>query len=353
MPEYNINTFSRHIVAEQQDHHPGAHGNFSWLLSGISLACKIIGEEVRRLGLSSAAGPAEGINVHGEQQQGLDVFANKVLMDCLGSRGNVGLLASEENEEPVVIVEHPEQGEYIVVFDPLDGSSNLDVNVSVGTIFSIFRRSAGQGKAMADEVLQSGRQQVAAGYVAYGSSTVLVYTTGHGVHGFTLDPAIGTFVLSHPDMKLPARGMTYSVNEAYADGFPPYCRRFLHWLKSGEDEATLSLAVHRLTGVRLPPHAAEGRHLHVSAHVVLSRRQVAVDVRGQSDRLPGRASRRPGHERHRADSRSRAQDIAPARATVRRQPPRNGQAARVRPTAAESLKLPTASYLRHRLIPVA
>lgn len=237
MPEYNINTFSRHIVAEQQDHHPGAHGNFSWLLSGISLACKIIGEEVRRLGLSSAAGAAEGINVHGEQQQGLDVFANKVLMDCLGSRGNVGLLASEENEEPVVIVEHPEQGEYIVVFDPLDGSSNLDVNVSVGTIFSIFRRTANGGKALADEVLQTGRQQVAAGYVAYGSSTVLVYTTGHGVHGFTLDPAIGTFVLSHPDMKLPPRGMTYSVNEAYADGFPPYCRRFLHWLKSGEDEA--------------------------------------------------------------------------------------------------------------------
>jgi fructose-1,6-bisphosphatase I len=237
MPEYNINTFSRHIVAEQQDQHPGAQGNFSWLLSGLSLACKIIGEEVRRLGLSSAAGPAEGINVHGEQQQGLDVFANNVLMDCLGSRGNVGLLASEENEEPVVIVEHPEQGEYIVVFDPLDGSSNLDVNVSVGTIFSIFRRMAKTGKAMADEVLQKGRQQVAAGYVAYGSSTVLVYSTGHGVHGFTLDQAIGTFVLSHPNMKMPDRGTTYSVNEAYADGFPPYCRRFLHWLKSGEDEA--------------------------------------------------------------------------------------------------------------------
>jgi len=237
MPEYNINTFSRHIVAEQQDHHPGAHGNFSWLLSGISLACKIIGEEVRRLGLSSAAGASEGINVHGEQQQKLDVYSNNVLMDCLGSRGNVGLLASEENEEPVVIVEHPEQGEYIVVFDPLDGSSNLDVNVSVGTIFSIFRREGGNEKALASEVLQTGRQQVAAGYVVYGSSTVLVYTTGHGVHGFTLDPAIGTFVLSHRDMKMPPRGMIYSVNEAYADGFPPYCRRFLHWLKSGEDEA--------------------------------------------------------------------------------------------------------------------
>jgi len=236
MPEYNINTFARHIVVEQQDRHPSAHGNFSWLLSGISLACKIIGEEVRRLGLSSAAGAAEGINVHGEQQQGLDVYANNVLMDCLGSRGNVGLLASEENEEPVVIVEHPEQGEYIVVFDPLDGSSNLDVNVSVGTIFSIFRR-AGGGKPLASEVLQSGRQQVAAGYVVYGSSTVLVYTTGNGVHGFTLDPAIGTFVLSHSDMKMPSRGTIYSVNEAYADGFPPYCRRFLHWLKSGEDEA--------------------------------------------------------------------------------------------------------------------
>jgi fructose-1,6-bisphosphatase I len=237
MADYNINTFARHVVTEQQDMHPTARGSFSWLLNGIELACKIIGEEVRRLGLSSAAGSTGTVNVQGEEQQGLDVFANKVLMDCLGSRGNVGLLASEENEEPIVMIEHPEQGEYIVMFDPLDGSSNLDVNVSVGTIFSIYRRADSGRKTLTEEVLQPGRAQMAAGYVLYGSSTVLVYTTGHGVHGFTLDPTVGTFVLSHPDLKMPPAGKIYSVNEAYADGFPPYCRRFLHWLKSGEDEA--------------------------------------------------------------------------------------------------------------------
>ena len=188
---------------------------------------------MRRLGLSSTAGAVGTVNVQGEVQQGLDVFANKVLMDCLGSRGNVGLLASEENEEPMVMIEHPEKGEYIVVFDPLDGSSNLDVNVSVGTIFSIYRRS--HGKSVADEVLQSGREQMAAGYALYGSSTMIVYTTGSGVHGFTLDPAVGTFVLSHPNLKMPAGGQIYSVNEAYADSFPPYCRRFLHWLKSADE----------------------------------------------------------------------------------------------------------------------
>lgn len=237
MPEYNINTFARHVVEQQQDLHPGARGNFSWLLNGIELACQIIGEEVRRLGLSSAAGMVGSVNVQGEQQAGLDVFANEVLMDCLGSRGNVGLLASEENEEPIVIIEQPEQGEYMVMFDPLDGSGNLDVNVSVGTIFSIYRRAESQGKSLTEEVLQAGRQQVAAGYALYGASTVLVYTTGRGVHGFTLNPTIGTFVLSHPNMRMPESGQIYSVNEAYADSFPPYCLRFLHWLKSGENDA--------------------------------------------------------------------------------------------------------------------
>jgi fructose-1,6-bisphosphatase I len=235
MSQYNINTFARHIVEEQQDLHPSARGNFVWLLGGIELACKIIGEEVRRLGLSSAAGSAGTVNVQGEEQQGLDVFANKVLVDCLGSRGNVGLLASEENEEPIVVIEHPEQGEYVVVFDPLDGSSNLDVNVSVGTIFSIYRRDADRGtKKAVDEVLEPGTKQIAAGYAVYGSSTVLIYTTGRGVHGFTLDTVSGTFVLSHPNIKMPERGQIYSVNEAYADSFPPYCRRYLHWLKSDD-----------------------------------------------------------------------------------------------------------------------
>src|SRR5262245_12242624 len=225
MPEYNINTFARHVVEQQHDLHPGARGNFSWLLNGIELACQIIGEEVRRLGLTNEAAATGTVNVQGEVQTGLDVFANQVLMDCLGSRGNVGLLASEEDEEPVVIIEKAEDGEYMVMFDPLDGSSNLDVNVSVGTIFSIYRRSTTKAKSFAEEVLQPGRNQVAAGYALYGASTVIVYTTGRGVHGFTLNPTVGTFVLSHPNMRMPASGKIYSVNEAYADSFPPYCLR--------------------------------------------------------------------------------------------------------------------------------
>jgi fructose-1,6-bisphosphatase I len=235
MSRHHVATFERHIIEQQQDWHPHARGNFSWLLSGIVLACKIIGQEVRMMGLSDSRGAAGTANVHGESQQGLDVFANEVLMHCLGNRGNVGLLASEENEEPMVVLEAPEQGKYIVIFDPLDGSSNIDVNVSVGTIFSIYERNNGNGGPVHDEVLQSGRDQLAAGYVLYGSSTMLVYSTGRGVHGFTLDPSIGTFVLTHPHMQMPRRGSTYSVNESYADGFPPYCRRFLHWLKSGDD----------------------------------------------------------------------------------------------------------------------
>jgi fructose-1,6-bisphosphatase I len=172
--------------------------------------------------------------VHGEQQQRLDVFANKALLHALGNRGNVGVLASEENEEPVVVLENPEHGEYIVVFDPLDGSSNIDVNVSVGTIFSIFRRNMCNAANPAADVLQPGHRQVAAGYVLYGSSTMLVYSTGFGVHGFTLDLSIGAFVLSHPTMKMPPRGNLYSVNEANSASFPEGCRRYLHWLRSGD-----------------------------------------------------------------------------------------------------------------------
>jgi fructose-1,6-bisphosphatase I len=144
------------------------------------------------------------------------------------------VLASEENDEPVVVLENPEHGEYIVVFDPLDGSSNIDVNVSVGTIFSIFRRNVANTVNPASDVLQPGHRQVAAGYVLYGSSTMLVYSTGFGVHGFTLDLSIGAFVLSHPSMKMPPRGSLYSVNEANSASFPEGCRRYLHWLRSGD-----------------------------------------------------------------------------------------------------------------------
>lgn len=228
-------TAAQYILDQQRQRHPRASGDFSWLLCGITLAAKVVAAQVRRAGLSGVRGATDQVNVQGEVQQRLDVFANEALLHALGNRGNVGVLASEENEEPVVVLENPDDGEYIVIFDPLDGSSNIDLNVGVGTIFSIFRRDQDRGTTPAADVLQAGHKQVAAGYVLYGSSTMLVYTTGFGVHGFTLDLSIGAFVLSHPDVKMPERGGIYSVNEANADSFPPYCRRYLHWLKSGQD----------------------------------------------------------------------------------------------------------------------
>jgi fructose-1,6-bisphosphatase I len=225
-------TVQQHILDEQRRYRPRASGEFSWLLSGITLATKIVADAVRRAGLADLVGTAGKQNVQGETQQKLDVLANQALLHCLGKRGNVAVMASEENEEPIVVPRDQEHGRYVVIFDPLDGSSNIDVNVSVGTIFSILRREPGVRDPQID-VLQSGRQQVAAGYVVYGSSTMLVYTTGHGVFGFTLDPAIGAYVLSHDRITMPECGNLYSVNEANADSFPEPYRRFLAHLRSG------------------------------------------------------------------------------------------------------------------------
>src|SRR5262245_33642048 len=172
-------TVQQHILEEQRRRYPHATGEFSWLLSGITLAAKIIESRVRRAGLSDVLGAAGMTNVQGEAVQKLDVIANQALLYCLGSRGNVAVMASEEDEEPVVVERDRVHGKHVVVFDPLDGSSNIDVNVSVGTIFSILRREpdpTGARDPMAD-VLQPGSRQLAAGYVVYGSSTMLVYTT--------------------------------------------------------------------------------------------------------------------------------------------------------------------------------
>lgn len=233
-------TVQHHIQEQQRLRFPDASGEFSWLLSGLTLATKIIAAKVRRAGLNDSLGGTGEINIQGEEQQKLDVFANEALLTCLEYRGNVGVLASEENDNPVVVLDNPDAGKYVVIFDPLDGSSNLDLNISVGTIFSIFRRDPDNGTDPGHDVLQPGDRQIAAGYVLYGSSTMLVYSTGQGVHGFTLDPSVGAYVLSHPNLAMPKRGNIYSVNEANADSFPPYCRRFLHWLKSGEDGVVYS-----------------------------------------------------------------------------------------------------------------
>ncbi len=229
-------TLQQHIMEEQRRRYPQASGEFSWLLSGITLATKMIESWVRRAGLGGVLGATGQSNVQGEAVQKLDVLANQALLHCLGARGNVAIMASEEDEQPIVVERDREHGKHVVIFDPLDGSSNIDVNVSVGTIFSILRREPDPTRSREPlvDVLQPGHRQVAAGYVVYGSSTMLVYTTGNGVHGFTLDPAIGAYVLSHEGITMPRQGNTYSVNEANADGFPEGYRHFLARLRAGE-----------------------------------------------------------------------------------------------------------------------
>ena len=228
-----ITTVQQHILQQQQEISE-ASGRFSWLLSGITLATKMVEAKIRTAGLSDVLGAIGQTNVQGEQQQKLDVFANQALLHCLGLRDSVAALVSEEDEEPVTFNRSVETGKYIIVFDPLDGSSNIDVNVNVGTIFSVLRRlpSDHSGDLQAS-VLQPGYAQVAAGYVVYGPSTVLVYTTGHGVHGFTLDPTIGAFVLTNEHMKMPAQGSYYSVNEANAATWPDEYREYVGKLRSG------------------------------------------------------------------------------------------------------------------------
>ena len=222
-------TVQQHILQQQEDKFPAARGTFSSLLSGMTLATKMIQAKIRRAGLVDILGSAGATNVQGETQQKLDVYANQAVLHCLGAREKVAFLVSEENEQPVTI-DRSEDGKYIIVFDPLDGSSNIDVNVSVGTIFSILRRPEGTHGVAA--VLQPGWKQVAAGYVVYGSSTIFVYTAGHGVFGFTLEPEIGAFILSFANMKIPEQGNMYSVNEANFDSFPESYQTYLRHLRS-------------------------------------------------------------------------------------------------------------------------
>ena len=278
-------TIQQHIIAEQR-RFPDASGEFSFLLSGITLAAKQIKTQVRRAGICNILGEYGSENVQGESQQKLDVLANDVMIQSLASRQSVGILASEENEHPLVMPHQSPTAKYAVVFDPLDGSSNIDVNVSVGTTFSIFRRPDGANYDEPEEwVLQPGVNQLAAGYVVYGSSTVMVYTVGHGVHGFTLDPNIGAFVLSHENIRMPRQGKTYSVNEAYQKSFPDAYNRFIHLLQRGELNNTDYSSRYIGSGCRLSPHVVAWRDIHVSAHQDTSTGKAQITVRSQPDRV--------------------------------------------------------------------
>ncbi|SNS93486.1 D-fructose 1,6-bisphosphatase [Granulicella rosea] len=229
-----IITVQQHLQQQQQEFGSEASGTFSYLLSGITLATKIIEAKIRTAGLGDVLGAFGAENVQGEQQQKLDVYANQVMLHCLGLRDTVAALVSEEDEEPVTFDRSPETGKYIIIFDPLDGSSNIDVNVNVGTIFSIHKRLPAAEGDLDASILQPGTKQVAAGYVVYGPSTVFVYTAGNGVHSFTLDPTIGAFVTTQENMKMPEQGQYYSVNEANASQFPAGYQEYLRQLREGE-----------------------------------------------------------------------------------------------------------------------
>lgn len=203
------------FVSEKQADFPYAKGDLSSILRDISLAAKIVSREVNKAGITDILGETESTNVQGETQKKLDLFANKEFINSLTEGDDVCMIISEENDEPICInTEKGSDAKYILAMDPLDGSSNIDTNSPVGTIFAIYRRLSDSKECPnIEDALQEGIQQVAAGYVIYGSSTMMVYTTGHGVHGFTLDPSIGEFCLSHPDIKMPDDGYIYSVNE--------------------------------------------------------------------------------------------------------------------------------------------
>ena len=228
-----VNTIERFILESQPDY---ARGEFTNLLYDIALAAKIIANKTNRAGLVNILGHAGMDNIQGEQQQKLDVFADDILFRMCDHTGRLCAMASEEREELIQIPDRYRKGSYVLVYDPLDGSSNIDVNVSIGTIFGIFRTVDWDLRGRIEDVLQPGRNMVGAGYILYGASTMLVYSTGQGVHGFTLNPELGEFLLSHPNLRLPEPPAYYSVNTSYYRGWSPGVQKYLRWLQGQEGE---------------------------------------------------------------------------------------------------------------------
>ena len=232
-------TLYRHII-EQERRYPEATGQLSDLLADIALACKIISLEVNRAGLIDILGFTGDKNIHGEQVKKLDEFAHELLVRSMEVSGHLCAIASEESESFIPVSEkymgNRPMSKYVVHFDPLDGSSNIDANISIGTIFSIYKRISQSGPGTLEDCLQPGSRQVAAGYVIYGSSTILVYTTGQGVHGFTLDPSVGEFLLFYENIQIPRRSKTFSINEGNYYKWDEGLRRYIDSLKQNDKE---------------------------------------------------------------------------------------------------------------------
>ncbi len=227
-------TLTRFIIEE---HRKNPDLEFTQLLAELTVAGKIIAREVNKAGLAVTMGLTGRVNVHGEEVQKLDEFANATILKTTEHTGFLLSMVSEEMEDIYHVAEKHLRGNYILVFDPVDGSSNIDVNVSIGTIFSIYRRKSRGPQATLEDFLRKGREQVCGGYIIYGSSTMLVYTTGQGVHGFTLDPSLGEFLLSQENITIPRRGKVYSANESYYPFWEPGVQRYIDHLKQ-EDKAT-------------------------------------------------------------------------------------------------------------------
>src|SRR6266516_1919535 len=232
----SVVTIERFIM-EQERLHPEATGELSNLLYDLCLAAKIISRHVRRAGLADILGSAGAVNVSGDVQHKLDLFAHDAIQNAVQHTGRVCIVASEEDEEPMVCPPTSRRGKYVILYDPLDGSTNIDVNVSIGTIFSIHRRvTPRKGEPSLADCLQGGRKQVAAGYILYGSSTMLVYTTWQSVHGFTLDPTIGEVLLAPPDIRTHTTGRYYSVNESNWNRWTPAVQRAVAAFKNGDGQ---------------------------------------------------------------------------------------------------------------------
>jgi fructose-1,6-bisphosphatase I len=237
MPQLKFMTLARHII-EGEKLHPEATGELSKLLHDLSLAAKIISLEVNKAGLADILGFTGSSNIHGDRVKKLDMFAHDMIFRALDHGGHLCVMASEEEEDIIHIPDKFKIGKYVLLFDPLDGSSNIDANISIGTIFSIYRRTTSDGKpGTLRDCLQKGLNQVAAGYIVYGSSTILVYTAGHGVHGFTLDPSFGEFILSHENIRCPGKGSIYSINEGNYKYWHPGLKKYIKYLQE-EDKLT-------------------------------------------------------------------------------------------------------------------
>src|SRR5437588_10408958 len=219
------------FISEQGKLHPEATGELSGVLYDLALAAKMIANKVRSAGLADILGATDLENVQGETQQKLDVLANEIVIKAVDHGGRLCAMASEEEPDIIQIPPGFKCGNYCLLFDPLDGSSNIDVNVPVGTIFSVVRKITRGSRGEMEDMLQPGRRQVAAGYVIYGSSTMLVYTTGQGAHGFTLDPSLGEFLLSHPNIRIPDSGRYLSVNDSYQDQWDEPVKKLMQYYR--------------------------------------------------------------------------------------------------------------------------